>query len=308
MYSVCAARSRLDSPELLKAVLIDVNSLIRLATPLATRPNPIRSAGPITPTIPTMLVTKDFAPSLRPLNWSRIFVANSTSGVTAFRNAFPSGTSATFRSSIAFWNLKAGESSTRFNSRSASTASSSDVALVISRTFCAWLPSLITFWNNVDRRENWNLPNICSIARARFSGSSVSSALAKSTTKPFTSPLFASTSPLTLMPKPLRNSEALLVGLIRDARPDLSALAPSEALMPPSFIAVRKNARSSTSPPSCLITGAALGIAMVRSSIDVAVWFSTEFRKLIFLPRSSAAVPNAFVKDIVVSRACCCST
>ena len=64
-------------------------------------------------------------------------------------------------------------------------------------------------------------------------------------------PWFDSTIPLILMPSSPRNLLAFVDGLINDARPDLSALAPSDALIPPSFIAVRKNARSSTSPPSC---------------------------------------------------------
>ena len=93
-----------------------------------------------------------------------------------------------------------------------------------------------------------------------------------------------------------------------DARPDFSALAPSPASIPPSFIAVIKNARSSTLPPSCLTTGAAIGIAVVRSSILVTDWFSTALRKSIFLARSSVAIPKAFVTDIVVSSACACST
>ena len=99
-----------------------------------------------------------------------------------------------------------------------------------------------------------------------------------------------------------------MLGLINDARPDLSALAPSDALIPPSFIAVKKNARSSTSPPSCFTTGPAFGMAIVKSSIDTIVWFSTELRKSIFFPRSSAAMPNALVKEIVVCSACSCST
>jgi hypothetical protein len=101
-----------------------------------------------------------------------------------------------------------------------------------------------------------------------------------------------------LTPKPANISLAFLLGLINDARPDLSALAPSDALIPPSFIAVKKNAKSSTDPPSCFITGPALGIATVKSSIDTTVWFSTALRKLILLARSSAAIPKAFVTDM----------
>ena len=121
------------------------------------------------------------------------------------------------------------------------------------------------------------------------------------------SPLFASTSPLILIPKAPINFAALSDGLIKDARPDLSALAPSDALIPPSFIAVRKNARSSTVPPSCFTTGAAFGIAIVKSSMDKSVWFSTALRKSIFFASSSLEIPNALCREIVVSSACCCS-
>ena len=161
------------------------------------------------------------------------------------------------------------------------------------------------FWNNVDRRANWNLPNICSIALARLRGSNVSNALANPTTVPFKSPALLLTIPLILIPRPASISDAFLEGLIIDASPDLSALAPSDALIPPSFIAVRKNARSSTDPPSCFTTGAAFGIAIVKSSIDKTVWFSTALRKLILVASCSEDIPNAFCRDIVVSNACC---
>ena len=121
------------------------------------------------------------------------------------------------------------------------------------------------------------------------------------------SPLFASTSPFMLMPNLPRNFADFSDGLINEARPDFNALAPSEALIPPSFIAVKKKAKSSTFPPSCFTTGAALGIAIVKSSIDSSVWFSTALRKSIFFASSSLEIPNALCKDIVVSSACCCS-
>ena len=136
----------------------------------------------------------------------------------------------------------------------------------------------------------------------------MSSALASPTTVPFRSPALLSTIPFMLIPRPARNSLVFFAGLIIEARPDLSALAPSDALIPPSFIAVMKNARSSTDPPSCFTTGPAFGIAIVKSSIERTVWFSTALRKLIFCASSSDARPNAFVNDIVVSSACCCST
>ena len=81
-----------------------------------------------------------------------------------------------------------------------------------------------------------------------------------------------------LIPRPASISLAFLDGLIIEARPDLSALAPSDALIPPSFIAVMKNAKSSTDPPSCFTTGPAFGIAIVKSSIERTVWFSTALR------------------------------
>ena len=111
-----------------------------------------------------------------------------------------------------------------------------------------------------------------------------------------------------LIPKPLSISLATPVGLISDARPDFRALAPSDALIPPSRIAVSKKARSSTSPPSCLTTGPAFGTAIVRSAIDVIVWFSTAFKKSILFARSSVATPKASVIDIVVLKASPSST
>ena len=131
----------------------------------------------------------------------------------------------------------------------------------------------------------------------------MSRALAKSTTTPLTSPSFASIIPLRFTPNPLSTALALSVGLIRDARPDLSALAPCAALTPPSFIAAIKKARSLTSPPRALTTGATLGIASVISSSATTVWFSTAFRKSISPARSAEESPNAFCKDIVVSSA-----
>ena len=131
----------------------------------------------------------------------------------------------------------------------------------------------------------------------------MSRALAKSTTTPLTSPAFASIIPLRFTPKPLSMSLALCVGLIKDARPDFRALAPSDALIPPSFIAAMKKARSLTSPPRAFTTGATFGIAVVISSRDITVWFSTALRKSISVARSLDEIPKAFCKDMVVSRA-----
>ena len=111
--------------------------------------------------------------------------------------------------------------------------------------------------------------------------------------------------PWTLTPRDSSISAAFPVGLIKAAKPDFKALAPSEALIPPSFIAVRKKARSSTLPPSCFTTGPAFGIAIVRSLMAVMVSFSTELRKLILPAKSSAATPNASVTAIVALSASC---
>ena len=131
----------------------------------------------------------------------------------------------------------------------------------------------------------------------------MSNAFAKSITVCFKFPTLPSTIPFILIPISASIAVAFSVGLINDARPDLSAFAPSDALIPPSRIAVKKNARSSTLPPSCFTTGPAFGIAIVKSSIAVMVWFSTEFKKLIFPAKSSAAKPKASVKDMVVNNA-----
>ena len=110
------------------------------------------------------------------------------------------------------------------------------------------------------------------------------------------------------MPSFPTKSEAFWLGLIKDARPDFSALAPSDALIPPSFIAVRKKDRSLTSPPSCLTTGAAFGIAIVKSSMLRAVWFSTAFKKSTLFASSSVETLNASVRLIVVCNASDCPT
>ena len=260
------------------------------------------------PSTPIMIVITFLVPSLRPLNFARIFPTNSTMGVTACKNALPTGTNSFFKFSMAFLNLAPVESSTLFNSRSDRIANSSIDAPARSNALDACDPSFTILLNNVEILANWNLPNSCSIALARFSGSSVSNALASPTTVPFKFPALLSTIPLMLIPRSARNSLVFFAGLIIEARPDLSALAPSEALIPPSFIAVIKNARSSTEPPSCFTTGPAFGIAIVKSSIERTVWFSTALRKLIFCASCSEETPKAFCKEIVVSSACCCST
>ena len=214
-------------------------------------------------------------------NFSAILETISIIGVTAFKNASPTGTIATLRSSTDFLNFIIAESAVFPNSLSDKFARSCTDAPARSSTRAACVPSLVTFENNADKRANWNLPNICSMARALSSGASVSRACANPITVAFRSPLFLLTMLTMSMPKPCSISLALLVGLISDAKPDLSALAPSDALIPPSFMAVIKNAKSLTSPPSCWITGATFGIAVVISSRDVTVWFSTALRKLI---------------------------
>ena len=94
-------------------------------------------------------------------------------------------------------------------------------------------------------------------------------------------------------PHPINKSLETLVGLIIEASPDFSAFAPSDALIPPSFIAVNNSAKSSTSPPNPLITGPAFGIAITKSSRVVDVWFSTALRKLIDSASSLVFILNA---------------
>ena len=81
-----------------------------------------------------------------------------------------------------------------------------------------------------------------------------------------------------LTPIEAKLSDARLVGLIKDARPDFKAFAPFSALTPPSRIAVIMTARSSTLPPRPLTTVATLGMATDMSSIVRIVWFSTALR------------------------------
>ena len=82
--------------------------------------------------------------------------------------------------------------------------------------------------------------------------------------------------------------------MIREAIADLIALAPSDAFTPPSFIAVKYNAKSFTSPPRDFTTGPALGIASTKSARLVDVWFSTALRKSIDCVSSSVLDLNAF--------------
>ena len=100
---------------------------MRFPTPLATRPTVISTTGATRPKTAISPVTKALEPSLISLNFFNIPVTNSTTGVMSFKNCSPNGAIATVISSMAFWNLNAGESSTFFNSRSASTANSSAV-------------------------------------------------------------------------------------------------------------------------------------------------------------------------------------
>ena len=85
--------------------LIVANSLIMLATPLASRPKVIRATGPTPPSIVTTVVIVALVPSLSLLNSPRALEANSAIGVTIFKNCSPSGIRLAFRSSRAFLNL-----------------------------------------------------------------------------------------------------------------------------------------------------------------------------------------------------------
>ena len=162
--------------------------------------------------------------------------------------------------------------------------------------------------NIVDILANWNFPNSCSIALDFCRGSRVSRASARDITVPRKFPALASTIPTTSMPKLARRFLASSVGLINLPRDDLSAFAPWAADIPPSLIAVRKKARSSTSPPKAFTTEPAFGIASLKSSIDRIVWFSAAFRKFTLSDNSSIETPKALVREMVVSRASSCSS
>ena len=284
-----------------------ITPLSPFAIALAIKPNVIKKIGPIAP-IPTVKKVISFLlPSERLLNFSKTPATNSTIGVAASKNDLPTGTSASLRSSTLFLNLFIAESAVIPNSCSDKEDNSSTDEFAKARTREAWFPSFVTFAKSAERRANWNFPNICSIACALFNGSNALSASANSITVALRSPLFFVTISLALIPKAASISDALPVGLINAARPDLSALAPSDALIPPSFIAAMKNVKSFTSPPSCWITGATFGIAVVMSSRDTTVWFSTALRKFIESASLSEDIPKAFCNEIVVSRAFCVS-
>ena len=104
-----------------------------------------------------------FVPSLRPLNFSKILVTNSATGVTAFKNSSPTGTSDSFKFSTAPLNLFIADSAVIPNSFSDKEASCCTDDPAKSRTLAACVPSFVTLANKVDRRANWNFPNICSI-------------------------------------------------------------------------------------------------------------------------------------------------
>ena len=284
------------------------NSLIIFAIPFASKPNVISNTGPTAPSPTVNNVINFLVPSERLPNFSRIPPTNSTIGVSACKKASPTGTRANLRSSTLFLNLFIAESAVIPNSCSESVANSSTDEFAKARTREAWFPSFVTLANNADKRANWNFPNNCSIALALASGSKAFKALANSITVAFRSPLFFSTIAVALIPNPASISDAFPVGLINAARPDLSAFAPSDALIPPSFIAAIKNVKSFTSPPNCWITGATFGIAVVISSRDTTVWFSTALRKSIDSASFSDDIPKAFCSDMVVSRAFWLST
>ena len=86
----------------------------------------------------TVITVKNFLlPSPKLLNFSNIFVANSTIGVSAFKNCSPTGAIVTFKSSIDFLNLYVVVFSIFPNSRSERIANSSVVADANSKTLDA---------------------------------------------------------------------------------------------------------------------------------------------------------------------------
>ena len=175
-------------PSLKNPPRIARNSFIIFAAPLASKPNVINNAGPIIPTRVVATTINFFVPAPKLLNLSNKSAMVWAIGVTASKNVFPIGSRVNFKSWIAALNFVPTAFSKTPSSRSDIIASCSTEFVVKPSTLDACVPSFVTFWNKVERRENWNLPNSCSIARARLSGSSVSNAFEKSITVCLTSP------------------------------------------------------------------------------------------------------------------------
>ena len=131
---------------------------------MASKPKVISKTGAIPPTATVIIVIAFLTPDDRLENFSNIPLTNSIIGVTASRNACPTGTSAVFKFSTAALNLFIEDSAVIPSSCSAIVARSAVEAVAKSKTRDAWFPVFVTFSNNVDKRANWNLPNNCSIA------------------------------------------------------------------------------------------------------------------------------------------------
>ena len=159
------------------------------------------------------------------------------------------------------------------------------------------------FSNKAPNRANWYFPNTFARTCCLENLSRLSSSAPKSCTRPIRSPLLFLIRPLIFIPALFKDSLAAFVGLTIEARPDFSAFAPSAALTPPSRIAAKKTAKSSTSPPSPRITGATFGIAIVISSRDTTVWFSTAFKKSIVDASFVDEILNADCRAMVAVRA-----
>ena len=221
--------------------------------------------GPTNPTNAPTIVRTFLTPSGRLLNPSNnLFTAPSTV-VNTCKNPSPTPARLALKVSICLWNLPDADSVKIDNSRSAICANSAVDDPISSITCSVWLPAFPKLSNNADIRANWNFPKSCSIALALDRGSRLFNSSFNAITVLTKSPAFALTIPSIFTPNEFNTSVVFCAGLIIDARPDLSALADSEALIPPSRIAVRNKAKSFTSPPSCLTTGPALGIAITRS-------------------------------------------
>ena len=282
--------------------------LTEFATAFASKPNVIKNIGPNPPTTTVIIPIAFFIPSGRLLNLSAIFAINSITGVNTLANNSPTGAIETLSFSIDAANLFIGESAWVFNSRWLKIASSSTDALVSWRTRAAWVPSLPKLFKSAEILANWYLPKTFSITLERSRSVSGCSACANPVTVFLRFPWLASTIPLILIPTAAAALDAALLGLIKDASPDLSALAPCAAEIPPSCIAAMKYAKSFTSPPSCWITGATFGIASVKSSSATTVWFSTALRKSIVPAIAEVSIWKAFLSAIVVSNAFSCVT
>ena len=170
---------------------------------------------------------------------SKILVTTLINVVLIAKNWFPTVASWAFNPSTALLYLPDADSVTAANSRSASAPRSAVEAFIKSKTCKVWLPCFPKFSKRAFILANWNLPKRFSIACCFCNGFNWSKASCNASKVFVVLPALSLTIASKSMPNDLNWPTALSVGLIKEARPDLSAFAPSAALIPPSRIAVK---------------------------------------------------------------------